>query len=88
MFTYKITGNITYNHAETEDGFATVEIDEKINVEEMDAKKAMEVFLEENEHYNFFGSLKTCDAETGGKKAATFRNQNENQTIDIDLVEK
>ena len=79
-YTYKIAGNITC------DGFETVEIEEYITIAEMSAEKALETFLTENEQFDFFGSLKTCDVETGGRKGATFRDQNEDQTIDVDLV--
>jgi hypothetical protein len=86
MFTYKITGKITWNEAETEEGYETIEIDEKVQVEEKSASEAFAQFLKENEQYEFYGSLKSCDAKTGGKIGATFRDKNEGQTIDVDLV--
>jgi hypothetical protein len=85
-YTYEITGTITYNQAETEDGFKTVEIDETITIDVMSAEKAFETFLSQNEQYDFFGTLKTCDAETMGCNGATFRDSNEGQTIDIELI--
>jgi len=48
---------------------------------------ALGKFLAENNHYEFYGSLKNCDAKTHGKKGATYRDQNENQTIEIDIIE-
>lgn len=57
-YTYKITGNITYNEAETEDGFDTVEIEEYITINEMSAEKALEIFLAENEQFDFSGHSK------------------------------
>lgn len=91
MFTYRITGQITYNDADTEDGILTVDIDEEITVEEitveeMSACEAFDTFLAENEQYEFYGSLTTCDVETGGKKGATYRDQNADQTINVDLI--
>lgn len=88
MYTYKIEGNVTYNDADTEDGFATVEISETVEVEEMSAQAAFDKFFAENEQYEFYGSLNTCDAETRGKKGATFKDQNEGQTIEVELLEK
>lgn len=85
-FTYNITGQMTYNDADTKDGFETVEIDETIEIDEMSPSTALAKFLEENEQYEFYGSLKTCDAETHGKKGATYRDQNEHQTVNIGLV--
>ena len=85
-FTFKISGTLTYNDAAgTEDGFATVAINEFITVDEMSAEKALENFLEENKRYDFFGKLKTCDTKTHGKKGATYKDQKENQTIDVEL---
>lgn len=86
MFTYKITGQITYNEAETKEGYSTINIEEEVSIDEKSASAAFEHFLEENEQYDFFGSLQTCDAETGGEIGATYRDQNADQTIDIDLV--
>ena len=86
MFNYKITGQITYNDAETEDGFLTVEIDEEVEIDEMSADEAFNQFLIENEQYEFYGSLKSCDAETYGKKGATYYDQNEEQTIKVELI--
>jgi hypothetical protein len=88
-YTYKITGNVTYNESdETEDGLVEVQIEEYVEVDEMSAHAAFEKFFEENAQYEFYGSLKTCDQETYGKKGATYRDQNEGQTVDIDLVKK
>ena len=85
-FTFKISGTLTHNDAAgTEDGFATVAINEFITVDEMSAEKALENFLEENKRYDFFGKLKTCDTKTHGKKGATYKDQKENQTIDVEL---
>ena len=42
-YTYKIIGNLTYNDAAgTEDGFATVAINEFITIDEMSAEKALD----------------------------------------------
>lgn len=87
MYTYSIVGDVTYNDAETEDGMLKVKIDETVEIKEKSTEKALEVFFEENNQYEFYGSLKTVDAETYGKKGATYRDQNENQTIDVDLIE-
>ena len=86
-YTYKITGNLTYNDADTEDGFATVEIEDFITVEEMSAEKALELFLQENECYDFFGKLTQYDADTRGKKWSLFRDQNEGQTIRVEYAD-
>jgi len=86
IFTYNITGQMTRNDADTDDGFETVEIYETIEIDEMSPSTALAKFLEENERYEFYGSLKTCDAETRGKKSETYRDSYEHQTVNIDLV--
>lgn len=88
MFEYKITGQITYNEAETEEGRDTVDLVETVEVDDMSAGGAFKKFLDENEQYEFYGNLKTVDAETGGKKGATYCDQNEDQTIEVELVAK
>ena len=87
MYTYSIKGQATYNDADTESGFATIDLDETVETSEMSAQAAKDKFFTENEQYDFFGNLKTFDQETGGKKGATFTDQNEGQTIDVELVE-
>jgi len=87
-FEYRIKGQVTCSEADTDDGFATVEIDEIVEIDEMSPEAAKERFFEQNAQYKFYGSLKTCDAETGGKKGATYKDQNEDQTIEVDLLEK
>ena len=87
-FTFKISGTLTYNDAAgTEDGFATVAINEFITVDEMSAEKALENFLEENKRYDFFGKLTQYDADTRGKKWSLFRDQNEGQTILVEYAD-
>ena len=86
-FIYTIKGQVTYNQADNKDGFKTVEINETIKVDEMNPETALGKFLAENNHYEFYGSLRNCDAKTHGKKGATYRDQNENQTIEIDIIE-
>jgi hypothetical protein len=85
METYKIEGNITYNQADTEDGFATVEILEYQEAE--NATEALEKFLEDNTQYDFFGKMTMCDADTRGEKWARYADQNEDQFISVDIVE-
>ena len=84
METYEIKGTITYNQAENEDGFETVEIQEYQEAES--ATEAFDIFLEENEQYDFFGKMTMYDADTRGKKWATYQDQNEGQQIDVTLV--
>lgn len=86
-YRYSIKGRITYNEAETDSGFKTVDIDESVDVDERSCVAALEKFLDDNPQYDFFGTLKTCDVETAGEKGATFRDQNEDQTIDVELIE-
>jgi len=81
MYTYQITGSVTDN-----DSQSTVTIDETITVDEMSAQSAFDKFFADNDQYDFFGSLKSCDQETRGKKGATYRDQNEDQTVDVELV--
>lgn len=89
MYTYTIKGHVNYNEAETEEGYATIEIDEIIEMEELGAQEAKDKFFEENTQYDdFFGSAKTCDKETHGKKGASFIYQNNPEiTLDVDLAE-
>lgn len=86
MYTYSIKGQVTFNDAETESGFATVTLDATIETDEMSAQAAKDKFFSENEQYDFFGNLQTCDQATGGKKGATFTDQNNDQTIDVELL--
>ena len=87
MKTYEIKGNITYNQSdESKDGFATVEISE-MYVDADSCEEALEKFLEDHEEFDFFGSLKEYDAETRGHEWARYRDQNEDQTIMVEVVE-
>ena len=83
---YRIKGELTYNETETEAGFPTVEIDEEFESEAECCIDALAPFLEAHPEYDYFGSLKTCDAETYGKKRAHFYDQNEEQTIDVESI--
>jgi len=86
MATYKIEGNLTYNQSEeTEDGFCNTEISEYIEAE--NAPEALDLFLEENEQYDFFGRMTLCDADTRGRKWAKFVDQNERHFINVEIVE-
>lgn len=86
MYTYKIEGQVNYNEAETDEGYATVEISETVEVDEMSAEAAKERFFAENPQYDdFFGSMKSCDQETRGKKGATYKD-GVCRMIEVDLV--
>lgn len=86
MYTYTISGDITFNEADTESGFETIEIRETVEVAQMGAEKALFSFLEsQQERYSFFGKLISCDAETKGNRGATFHDGNESQTIDVEI---
>ena len=88
MFTYTIKGQVNYIEAETDEGYDTIGIDETIDIDEMSAQKAKDIFFEKNPQYDdFFGSMKTCDAETHGGKCATFIDRTDaGRTIDVELV--
>lgn len=86
MNKFRITGKITSNVAETESGYETVDIDETIETEVGCAAAALTQFLDENQQYEYFGTLKTCDAYTYGQIGAHFYDQNENQAIDVERV--
>ena len=88
MYTYLIKGIVTYNDAETESGYESIEINEEIDVDELGAQNALNLFLKENEQYDFYGLLTSCDAETRGNKGASFCDQNEDQSIEVELVNK
>ena len=67
----------------------TVEINETIEVSELSATAALEKFFQENEEYDDFFQLKTCDIETYGKKHATFIDATDNdRKLYVDLVEE
>jgi len=85
MNTYRIQGQLTYNEAETESGRETININEKFNSDADNCHEAFGEFLADHEEFDFFGSLKSCDVETSGKKGATFYDSNEEQWIDVDL---
>jgi len=85
-YTYNITGQMSHNDADTDNGFETVAIDEEIEIFEMSPATALSLFLENNERYEFYGHLETCDAKTHGKSGATYRDKNERQVVDINLV--
>jgi predicted chitinase len=88
MYTYRITGKVNYNEAETEDGNQTVELNETIETEELGAESALRQFFDDNPQYDDFYSLKTCDAETRGEKGATFKDRtDETRWIDVELVD-
>ena len=82
--TYKIIGDVTYNEAETEDGFDTVEIDEF--VEGSTAIAAFENFMEDNRQYDFFGHCTDVDAETRGGVWAVFQDRNKGQRIFVETI--
>ena len=88
MFTYSIKGQVTYNEADTKTGFETINIDEVIHIDDMSAEAAKDKFFADNEQYDFFGSLMTCDAKTYGKKGATFSDQGESQIINVELIDE
>ena len=86
MTTYKIEGNLTYNQCEeTEDGFCDTEISEYIESES--APEALDLFLEENEQYDFFGRMTLCDSDTRGCKWAKFSDQNQGHYLMVEVVE-
>jgi len=88
MYTYKIKGRVSYP-GDQGDGYELISIDinETVEVEEMGAEEAFWTWLDkdEQEECQFFGRLTTCDAKTYGKKGATLIDQNEEQTIDVEL---
>ena len=84
---YSIKGQVTHNQADNEDGFGTVNIDETVDIDVKSTSDAYDKFFTEHPEYDFFGALQTCDAETHGGIGATYRDQNEDQTVDIELIE-
>ena len=86
MYTYTINGQVNYNNADNDSGNATVDVSETVIVDEMSAQTAKDAFFAHNEQYDdFFGTAKTCDAETAGGKGATYKD-NDGLVIDVDLV--
>ncbi len=73
MYTYKITGPVNYNEAETEDGYATVNLDETFEVAELGCQNAKDKFFEQNPQYDdFFGRARSHDVKTCGNELARF----------------
>lgn len=88
MYTYQIKGQVNYNDAETEDGNLTIEINETVEIDELGAESALRAFFAENEQYDDFFDLKTCDQETYGKKGASFTDRTDNdRRLYVDLIE-
>lgn len=86
-YTYKITGKITFTDScDVESGIETVCIEEHITIGERSAAKALESFLSENHQFDFFGKLTQVDAETRGGNWAQYRDQNEDQTIMVEII--
>jgi len=77
-YTYKITGQMT-------EDMETVEIDESITISQRDTTAALAAFLVENEQLQFFGTLKTCNADDPAS-GAIYIDQNEGQKIEIELI--
>lgn len=87
MNTYQIKGHVNCNDAETDDGNLTVEINENVTTDELGADAALRKFFAENEQYDDFFDLKTCDQETYGKKGASFIDRTDSdRRLDVDLV--
>lgn len=85
MTTYKIEGNLTYNQAATEDGFEDVNISREVEAD--NASEALDLFLEKNGQFDFFGGMDLCDADTRGGKWAKFSDQNQGHYLMVEIVE-
>lgn len=84
---YRITGHVNYNEAENEEGYETVEIDEIVEVDELGAGAAFDKFFAENEMFDSWFMLKSCDPETRGKVSASFIDTtDEERWLYVDLV--
>ena len=87
MKRYKIAGTLCYMHAENEDGFCNVEIDEFFECNASTCAEALQRFLQQNEDYSFFITSADVDADTYGKKWADFRDPtDESRTVHVQRV--
>ena len=85
MNRYLVSGTMTYNEADTEDGFDTVSVYAEVPAE--NAEHALDVFMGEHPYVEYWGKLTQYDADTRGKKWAEFYDQTECQRVMVTLVE-
>jgi hypothetical protein len=73
MKRYKIAGTLCYMHAENDEGFCNVEVDDLFECEASTCAEALKWFLQQNEDYSFFAAITDVDAKTYGKDWANFK---------------